>query len=137
MSTAPSPLAQYLQSGYSASSGVDSALLNAGPQTSSNVLTEEMQNLQLPAYESLFTPVNYWDTVAVQSPTFSNYGAIDAAGEVVTSTAADTAIPEEVVSTALSTAVPGIDPTYLMIGAALLAVWFLFGQGGKKGHRYA
>jgi len=59
----PSPLQLYLQSGLTASSGVDAALLNApaGGNAPTNALTEQMQNLQLPAYESAFLPADYWD----------------------------------------------------------------------------
>lgn len=58
MATAPiSPLQQYLQSGYSASSGVDAALLNAtAGNLPTNAINEQLQNLQLPADSSLFAP---------------------------------------------------------------------------------
>lgn len=61
--TPPSPLSQYLQSGYAASSGVDAALLNASATANmpTNALDEQLANLQLPAYESNFLPADYWD----------------------------------------------------------------------------
>lgn len=77
----PSPLQQYLQSGYSASSGVDSALLNAGPGAlPTNALSDQLTNLQLPADASLFSAQSTWDYAPlIAGPITASPGAIGAA----------------------------------------------------------
>lgn len=79
----------YVQSGLTASSGVDAALLtaDAGANTVTNAITEQLQNLDLPAYESTFLPASYWDTAAVGTGMPDGYAGITTAQDDTVSAA--------------------------------------------------
>jgi hypothetical protein len=119
--TPPSPLQLYLQSGLTASSGVDAALLNAPNIAPTNAITEQLTNLQLPATQSLFAPADYWDyttpQMLSQDPMQSGITATgDATGAASTLSGAFSLF--------------GLDSTtsWLIVGGALLLLF----AGGKR-----
>jgi hypothetical protein len=65
----------YLESGYSASSGVDATLLNTPSLPSTNAIIENLDNLQLPATQSVFSP-DYTDYLIAGQPTTTTGGGV-------------------------------------------------------------
>jgi hypothetical protein len=129
----PSPLALYLQSGLTASSGVDAALLNAGPSGGNmgagNVLTEEMQNLALPANQSLFSPASYWD--------YTNPAQYSQDPTVVGITATGTTTGASAIATALSSfSLFGLStPLSLLLVAGVVLLLTARHSGHGHGHK--
>lgn len=128
----PSPEQLYLQSGFDASSGVDAALLDAAPGTNitTNAITEQLQNLQLPATQSLFEPADYWDytnyAALSQSPAYSG---ITATGDT---TGATYAVPSSAEATLESFSLFGLGPveSWLIVAGA---IYLLLGKSKSHG----
>jgi hypothetical protein len=145
MSTTPTPAPltpqqlleqQYLQSGYSASSGVDAELLAANPATNAptNAITEQLENLTLPETQSLFEPQDYWDYTNYnslsQNPAYASIGATnDATGSV-----ASTAVIGSVESSLESFSLFGLGPveSWLIVAGV---IYLVASKTKHKGHK--
>ena len=144
MSTTPTPAPltlqqqleqQYLQSGYSASSGVDAELLAANPATNmpTNAITEQLENLSLPETQSLFDPADYWDytnpATLSQSPLTAGITATDD----VTGNAGTTGITGSVESSLESFSLFGLGPveSWLIVAGVIFVVM----RGKHKGRK--